>query len=164
MSRVSLRCSSPCRNPTVCGSTECNGPSRRHEIRLPLHPGERLTYRRVKHREIRQRAALPSERRLCPAPAPRARKSAALLSALSATTVPRTRTRRADCGQSKTQSPRNLMPVPDALDRLNAAAAAVPTVPRPDRPDEGEPLASHHPTGAVRCEDTLPASLARPVI
>ncbi|WP_329452704.1 hypothetical protein OG894_39445 [Streptomyces sp. NBC_01724] len=81
-------------------------PSRRHEIRLPLHPGERLTYRRVTHREIRQRAALPSERRLCPAPAPRARKSAALLSALSATTGPRTRTRRADCGQSKTESHR----------------------------------------------------------
>ncbi|MET4646911.1 hypothetical protein ABID95_006675 [Streptomyces atratus] len=142
-------------------------PSRRHEIRLPLHPGERLTYRRVTHREIRQRAAPPSERCLCPAPAPRARKSAALLSALSATTVARTRTRRADCGQSKTEShrrPRHLMPVPEALDRLIAAAEAVPTVPRPERPDEGEPLASHHPTDAAQCEDTLPASPARPVI
>ncbi|MFD4231467.1 CGNR zinc finger domain-containing protein [Streptomyces sp. NPDC058545] len=54
------------------------------------------------------------------------------------------------------------MPVPEALDRLNAAAAAAPTVPRPDRPDE--PLASHHPTGAAQCEDTLPAALARAVI
>ncbi|WP_052189883.1 ABATE domain-containing protein [Streptomyces sp. NRRL S-1824] len=56
------------------------------------------------------------------------------------------------------------MPVPEALDRLNAAAAAVPTVPRLDRPDEGEPLASHHPTGAAQCEDTLPAALTRAVI
>lgn len=59
---------------------------------------------------------------------------------------------------------RHLMPVPEALDRLNAAAAAVPTVPRLDWPDEGDPLASHHPTGAARRKDALPAALARAVI
>ncbi|MFE9866041.1 hypothetical protein ACFYPZ_25410 [Streptomyces sp. NPDC005506] len=137
-------------------------PSRRQEIRLPLHPGERLTYRRVTHREIRQRAALPSERRLCLAP--RSTGSAALLPALSATT-----------GSAHPHPADRLRPVEDPVppapdartpgtDRLNAAAAAVPTVPRPDRPDEGEPLASHHPTGAAQWEDTLPAALTRPVI
>lgn len=59
---------------------------------------------------------------------------------------------------------RNLMPVPEALDRLNAAAAAAPTVPRLDWPDGGAPLASHHPTGAARRKDALPAVLARAVI
>ncbi|MCX5315251.1 ABATE domain-containing protein [Streptomyces sp. NBC_00154] len=59
---------------------------------------------------------------------------------------------------------RHLMPVPEALDRLNAAAAAVPTVPRLDWPDEGDPLASHHPAGAARRKDALPAALARAVI
>lgn len=59
---------------------------------------------------------------------------------------------------------RHLMPVPEALDRLNAAAGAVPTVPRLDWPDGGDPVASHHPTGAARRKDALPAALARAVI
>ncbi|MFF0288641.1 CGNR zinc finger domain-containing protein [Streptomyces sp. NPDC005262] len=59
---------------------------------------------------------------------------------------------------------RSLILVPEALDRLNAAAAAVPTVPRLYWPDEGDPLVSHHPTGAARHEDAVPAALARAVI
>ncbi|MER5688031.1 CGNR zinc finger domain-containing protein [Streptomyces sp. NPDC002205] len=42
-------------------------------------------------------------------------------------------------GEPSPADARNLMPVREALDRLNAAAAAVPTVPRLDWPDEGAP-------------------------
>ncbi|MGW1707896.1 CGNR zinc finger domain-containing protein [Streptomyces sp. NPDC002206] len=67
-------------------------------------------------------------------------------------------------GEPSPADARNLMPVREALDRLNAAAAAVPTVPRLDWPDEGAPLVSHHPSGVAQCEDALPAALARAVI
>ncbi|MET8327822.1 ABATE domain-containing protein [Streptomyces sp. NPDC005181] len=67
-------------------------------------------------------------------------------------------------GRPSPADARNLMPVPEALDRLNAAAAAVPTVPRLDWPDDGDPLASHHPAGAAQLGDALPAALARAVI
>lgn len=67
-------------------------------------------------------------------------------------------------GEPSPADARDLMPVPEALDRINAAAAVVPTVPRLDWPDEGDPLVSHHPTGAARHDDALPAALARAVI
>lgn len=67
-------------------------------------------------------------------------------------------------GEPSPADARDLMPVSDALDRLNAAAAVVPTVSRLDWPDAGDPLVSHHPTGAPRREGALPAALARAVI
>ncbi|MFJ7947555.1 CGNR zinc finger domain-containing protein [Streptomyces sp. NPDC096354] len=67
-------------------------------------------------------------------------------------------------GEPSPADARDLMPVPEALDRINAAAAVVPTVPRLDWPDEGDPLVSHHPTGAALHQDALPAALARAVI
>ncbi|MEW1688611.1 CGNR zinc finger domain-containing protein [Streptomyces sp. NPDC091265] len=56
-----------------------------------------------------------------------------------------------------------LIPVEEALDRLNAAAAAVPAVPRLDWPRGGEPVARDQPAGGASA-DVLPAALARAVI
>ncbi|WNI26525.1 CGNR zinc finger domain-containing protein [Streptomyces sp. ITFR-16] len=56
-----------------------------------------------------------------------------------------------------------LIPVEEALARLNAAAAAVPVVPRLDWPPDGEPLARHRPAAAA-AGPALPAALARAAI
>lgn len=56
-----------------------------------------------------------------------------------------------------------LIPVEDALGRLNAAAAAVPVVPRLDWPREAPPVARHRPTGDAGVH-ALPAALARAAI
>ncbi|MEV0493497.1 CGNR zinc finger domain-containing protein [Streptomyces atratus] len=58
----------------------------------------------------------------------------------------------------------SLMPVPVALDRLNAAAAAVPAVPCLAWPDGGTPLASPRPTGGTPRGKALPATPPRAAI
>ncbi|MFJ5774079.1 CGNR zinc finger domain-containing protein [Streptomyces sp. NPDC093094] len=60
---------------------------------------------------------------------------------------------RADAGR--------LLPVEEAVARLNAAAARVPTVPVLDWPDAGGPVAHRRP---ARGEDELPSVLARSAV
>ncbi|MFE5093839.1 CGNR zinc finger domain-containing protein [Streptomyces sp. NPDC056638] len=57
-----------------------------------------------------------------------------------------------------------LLPVEEALRRLNAAAAAAPTVPRLDWAQDRDPVAHDHPTDGTPEGDVLPAALARAAI
>ncbi|MFB6782099.1 ABATE domain-containing protein [Streptomyces sp. NPDC056352] len=59
---------------------------------------------------------------------------------------------------------RSPMPVPEAFDRLNAAADAAPAVPYLEWPDGGRTSPPGHPTGGTPRGDALPATLARAAV